>query len=184
MKIGELAAFLYSPQTGATLKPRQIENLVRMPDGMPRTKVGRTWDYGPDAVTWYYTKGPGAPVQPVGVEAARARKENAQAEMAEYQLAQLQGQMITVEDAQVERNRSYDSIRAKLLNFPGWMAPRLAGRKMGEVQQALEDGVNEILTVLSTEDDADTALEPGRPKKRPPKARKRKKKAAGPKATP
>ena len=172
MKIKELVAFL-------PVKTRQIENLVN--DGLPRAKVGRCWDYGPDAVIWYYTDGPGRPAQPVGVEAARARKENAQAEMAEYQLAQIQGKMLSIDFHQEEKNRVYDRIRAKLLNFPGWMAPRVAGRKMGEVQKALEDGVNEILEVLSMGDDADTNA-PKRTRKRKAKGRGGRKKTPSPAA--
>ena len=47
MQKGELAQLL-------GLKPRQIDNLVA--EGMPRTKEGRAFDYGADAVAFYYQR--------------------------------------------------------------------------------------------------------------------------------
>ena len=176
MKIKELADLL-------GLKVRRVNDFVV--EGIPRTKAGRTWDYGPDAVVWYFVRKLERleSERPPTLDAARARKEIAQAKMAEYQLAQVEGQMLTIDFHQEEKNRVYDRIRAKLLNFPGWMAPRVAGRKMGEAQKALEDGVNEILEVLSMGDDADATDDaPKRTRKRKAKGRGGRKKAPSPAA--
>lgn len=165
------------------LTTRQIANLVV--DRMPRVKKGRSWDYGLDAVVWYFTRKLERleAERPVGLEAERTALVRAQRMKAEYELAQIQGTMLSIDFHQEEKNRVYGRIRAKLLNFPGWMAPRVAGRKVGEAQRALEDGVNEILEVLSTGDDADTSSDaPKRTRKRVAKGRGRGKKVPSPKA--
>src|SRR3990167_694399 len=120
------------------LKPRQVDNLVV--DGIPRAKIGREWEYGPEAVAWYFRRKLEAlEDRAPSLDDARARKEMALAEIAEYQLAQTRGQMVDQATRMRELTRILDRVRAVLLNVPGRDAPGLIGlRSYGEARTALE----------------------------------------------
>lgn len=160
-----------------------IDKLVR--DGMPREKVGRHYDYGAPAVLWYFTEGPGARSvdpssngnQKVPLDEARARRELAQAELAEYELAQKRAGVLTV-DVHLSLFLDYlNRIRARLLAFPGKWAPRMVNlRSVGQAQARAEQIVDDALLEL-TQIAQDLELDgdydaPERPKKRPARRRK------------
>lgn len=136
------------------LKPRQIDNLVV--EGIPRRKAGRSYDYGADAVAWYFRRKLEAleSARPPSLDEARARKETAQAELAEYQLDEVRGQMIKKADSVAQVSRVYDLLRAKLLNVPGRYATQLVGlRSYAEARTALEKIVDDILSSFAEEAD-------------------------------
>lgn len=143
MKKKELADIL-----GVT--PRQVDNLVV--DGLPRTKAGREWRYGPEAVAWYFRRKLEAveAQRPPSLDEARARKENALAEIAEYQLAETRGRMVDQATRLRELARILDRVRAVLLNVPGRDAPDLIGlRSYGEARAALERVIDRVLQALT-----------------------------------
>lgn len=132
------------------LKPRQIDNLVL--DGLPRTKRGREWDYGIEAVVWYFTRKIERLEQTrlPSLEEARARKEIAQAELAEYQLAEVRGDMVPQVARERELNLVFDTIRARCQNIPGKYPPRFVNlRSFGEARLALESLASDVLADLS-----------------------------------
>ena len=137
------------------LKPRQIDNLVL--DGLPRIKRGRSFDYGIEAVVWYFrrreerekTTRPDLKESQERFEAARARK-------MEIELELLQGESVKAVAAREELGRVLDRLRARLLNVPATAAPRMVGCKT--VRQAtaqLEEGMREALAVLQATADED-----------------------------
>jgi phage terminase Nu1 subunit (DNA packaging protein) len=157
------------------LKPRQIDNLVI--EGLPRVKDGRAIVYGVEAVAWYFRRKLEAAVERApSLDDARARKENALAELAEYQLDQVRAQMVDQETRVRELARILDRIRAVLLNVPGRDAPGLIGlRSYGEARVALEkiiDRVLQALTQSADEIEGEDGEEPeAKPARKPRKPR-------------
>ncbi len=171
--------------------PRQIDNYVV--DGIPWKKIGRCWDYGVAAVAWHYQRKLDAIEQkrPPSLDEARARKEIAQAELAEYQLAEIRGQMVSEKVRARERNVLLDLLRARILNIPGKWATVFVGlRSFGAARTVLERLVDELLAALShgVADDLDdldvpemkpdAGNAPKRRKKVAKRNRRRRKKAA------
>ena len=151
------------------LKPRQIDNLVL--DGLPRTKRGRSYDYEIEAVVWYFrrreerekTTRPDLKESQERFEAARARK-------MEIELELLQGESVKAVAAREELGRVLDRLRARLMNVPATVAPRMVGCKT--VRQAtaqLEEGMREALAVLQATVDEDNDDNSGHNGRRPPK---------------
>jgi phage terminase Nu1 subunit (DNA packaging protein) len=156
------------------LKPRQVDNLVV--EGMPRKKVGRSWVYGQDAEAWYWRR----KVEAAGsakkgqLDAARMRRELAQAELAEIDVATRRGELIPLDDAKREVGRIAELVTAKLRAAGGRFAHRWqAARSHQEAQGVIDEIMREILTDLRS-----TLLEPhrngdgrrrARPRKRPPR---------------
>ncbi len=132
------------------LSIRQIENLVV--DGMPHAKRGRRLLFEAAAIVWYFRR----KLQefeartPPSVEEARARRELAQAELAEYELAEKRRQMLSIEDHDRILGRLQDRLRAKHLNLPGKWAPQIVGlRSIPEGQARLEEMMHECLLELT-----------------------------------
>ncbi len=94
-------------------------------------------------------------------------------QLAEYELAQRRGEMITADDAEAEVNRVVDLLRAKILNMPGEAAPRIQNlRSNSQARGKLEDIVYELLETLrrtadeiELEDDSPAAEDPPTPKR-------------------
>ena len=168
------------------LSHRHIDNLVL--DGMPREKSGRSWEYGAEAVAWYYQRRVAALEERASgptLAEARVRKELAQAERIELELAALRGDLISGADHQAELNRTYDWLRATLQAFPGRWAPHCVGlRRVVDAQRVIEDGIGEVLGVLSAggpheeEGDADPDT-PERARARTPRRRRGARTATG-----
>ena len=146
------------------LKPRQIENLVR--DGLPRTKCGRSHDYGIEAVVWYFRRReerdnaarPGLKESQERFEAARARK-------MEIELELLQEETVKARTSREEVARVLDRLRAAHLNVPAVVAPRLMGCKtLRQMTAQLTEGMREGLQLLQA-----TADDNGHNGRRPPK---------------
>lgn len=94
---------------------------------------------------------------------ARARKETAVAQLREYELAEKQARVVTLEYMEQQVAAILRQLRARILNIPGKWAPAMVGlRSVGEAQPRLEQLSHELIVDLSevgdiTElDDVDT----------------------------
>ncbi len=133
---------------------RQIANLRE--EQMPCVKVGREYYYPYAAITWYHARKYEAleGQRPPALEEARARRELAQAQLAEIELAKARGELVTHDIFESELGLILDGLRARLLNLPGRMAPRLLGaRTVPEMELRLEEAVHEAMIDLTREAD-------------------------------
>jgi hypothetical protein len=81
---------------------------------------------------------------------SRRRKLAAEAEMAEMELAQMRGDVVTVADSVRETNMTLDRLRAKLVNLPGKWAPTMVGcRTIADATAKLDDAIGELMAELS-----------------------------------
>jgi len=82
---------------------------------------------------------------------ARARKEEALAGLRELELAQLQGELITVAEFEELLSELFGTLRSRLLALPGLIAPRLASKKLelGQVVQVVDDELHGFLSELA-----------------------------------
>lgn len=80
--------------------------------------------------------------------AAKLRRAEADARLAELQVEREEKTLIPVEYLEQQLTTIAGRVRARLLNFPGRYCGQLAGLKVMEVQQLLEDGVSEVLRSL------------------------------------
>ena len=164
------------------LKPRQIDNLVL--DGLPRTKRGRSNDYGIEAVVWYFRRReerekatrPDLKESQERFEAARARK-------MEIELELLQEETVKARVSKEEVARVLDRLRAAYLNVPAVIAPRLMGCKtLRQMTAQLTEGMREGLQLLQATADDNTGHNGRRPPKK--KAAKRAVRRGSRKASP
>jgi hypothetical protein len=150
------------------LKPRQIDNLVI--EGMPRTKRGRAYVYGEQAVAWYYQRKEQASEQRPDVLSSQARREAAKADLAELDLAEKRGQLVRIADVCKDYGAMLERLRGKLLNAPGKYAPRIVGiRTLAQARAVLEDLVRELMVELHS----DYVKDDSRPSPRRRKPRRR-----------
>jgi phage terminase Nu1 subunit (DNA packaging protein) len=91
------------------------------------------------------------PKPPAGYEASRARREAAEAHMAEMREAELAGQLIRVEAVRAVWAARLTSTRDALLQIPPRLAPVLAAEtNLATVTQLLDDELRQALEQLST----------------------------------
>ena len=84
---------------------------------------------------------------------ARTRKVNAEAEIAELELAKIKGVLVVAEDVVKAWEDVLGAFKGKLLSVPSKAAPILAAElEAGMCQKVLEDLVAEVLTELSNYD--------------------------------
>ena len=84
---------------------------------------------------------------------ARTRKVNAEAEIAELELAKLKGVLVVAEDVTSAWEDVLGAFKGKLLSIPSKAAPVVASElEAGGCQKVLEDLINEALTELSNYD--------------------------------
>jgi len=133
------------------LKPRQIDNLVA--EGMPRKKDGRSWVYTAESEAWYWKRKVDAVARATKsqLDGARTRREIAQAERAEFELAQLRREWIPFAEAKKVARGIAELVTARLRAAPGRYAYLWqASRTPQDAQQALEGIVREIITDLKS----------------------------------
>lgn len=83
-------------------------------------------------------------------EDARARKTQAESEIAEIELAKARGEVVEIADVAQEVGRVFDGLRATLLSVPGKWAPRVLGLPdMAAASSTLAQMTNEILEAMS-----------------------------------
>lgn len=140
----------------ATILPlttRQIRNLEK--EGMPHRAEGRHKLYPlPDAVEWYarYREGLArAELESTDYEEAKARREAARARMAEMEVAEREGELLTREDVErIYGDQMLDMVRASLQNAPGrWGAQIVGLESPREGEAAIKEIVAETLEHLS-----------------------------------
>lgn len=137
------------------LTTRQIRNLEG--EGMPHRAEGNRKLYPlPGAVQWYYQREI-ARAMPTDFEEAKARKMAAEAALAELELAQAEGRIVTVDDMEKMLSSPLYRLRAKMLSLPSKWAPSLVGcRTVAEAQTRLEAAVEEAMLALAeTGEEAD-----------------------------
>lgn len=84
---------------------------------------------------------------------ARTRKVNAEAEIAELELAKLKGVLVVADDVTGAWEDVLGAFKGKLLSIPSKAAPVVASElEPGGCQKVLEDLINEALTELSNYD--------------------------------
>ncbi len=84
---------------------------------------------------------------------ARTRKINAEAEIAELELAKVRGQLVVADDVVNAWMDTLGNLKAKLTNIPAKAAPIVASEsEAGIVQSMLSDLINEALEELANYD--------------------------------
>lgn len=127
-------------QTG--LSRQTLNEWARKP-GCPRKRVGATWRYPwPAWNEWRFEEGRRQvreSAKPVDAHEAKQRKMLAEAQLAELDLAERQGQLVTLEDYRKSIGLLLDPVRATMLAVPAKWAPLLVGHMtVGDAQAALE----------------------------------------------
>lgn len=152
------------------LSTRQVRNL-RDDHGLPQiVRNGKPFYRWPDALHWYIQfkiQEAERRREPPSYEVARTREMLARAEMAELELAQRRGQLVTVEYAASQLERSLSVLRAQLLNLPGILAPRVQGMTdIARIHEIVQEAIDDIMRELqgagddeSLDDEDDEALE-------------------------
>lgn len=99
---------------------------------------------------------------------ARTRKVNAEAEIAEMELAKVRNQLVIVEDVVKAWTDTLANLKAKLTNVPSKAAPIVASESdAGVIQVMLADLMNEALEELSNYDPKISAARTSKPKGSP-----------------
>lgn len=84
---------------------------------------------------------------------ARTRKLNAEAEIAELELAKVRNQLVLVEDVVKAWTDTLSNLKSKMTSIPSKAAPIVASEtEIGIVQEILTDSINEALEELSNYD--------------------------------
>lgn len=146
----------------------EVEDCPTVERGDKRT--GKTWVFDvADVVRWLCNRAAESAAATAAVngipdyETARARHEFAKAQMAEIELAELQGDVIRISDAAERIMQDYADIRTTLLQIPGSVAPHLVNRSAPEIQVELQKHVDRVLTSLQYEAALDRTIDGDRP---------------------
>jgi phage terminase Nu1 subunit (DNA packaging protein) len=134
--------------------PRQVRNLEDA--GLPSEPGPRGKVYPRRACRdWYLAFKEEAAIRrvrqesPTSLEDERVRLVAAQASLAELDLEQRRGGLVTVEDHIRHTERTLLVLRARLLNLPGMLAPRVVGlRSLREADAVLRGEMDAIFTEL------------------------------------
>lgn len=111
--------------------------------GMPRTI--------PKARAWYTAKKTARELERSStLDEARRRKTEAEAKLAEFEVAKAEGELVTVSEAASQVEQLLDRLRARILAVPGKYAPQLLGKRtMAEAVGALETITAELMADLA-----------------------------------
>lgn len=133
------------------VRTRQVDNHVA--NGMPVKRAdGRTWFRWADVLPWYIDlkvassrgRRPGE-----GGEDAKARREMAQARLAEIELAKAERTLVPVTEVVRQWGDMTQRIAGKLANVPSKFAARCVGLDtVGSAMKVLDEAVQEILGEL------------------------------------
>lgn len=142
------------------ISEKQLERYCQA--GMPHRKKGRVvYIAMPEGRVWYHRhleeKG-AAKNKPTGRSGAIDRRTEAEAALAEIELAKARNSTMTIEDYERVVGDAFGRVRARLTNLP----PRLAGVVIGaktlqEAQARIEPLVREAMEELRNADDVPTA---------------------------
>ncbi|MDX6481730.1 MAG: hypothetical protein QOG85_2240, partial [Gaiellaceae bacterium] len=119
--------------------------------GAPGTKNGAGWQFEIAAVErWKALRLEKNPNEPGLLSEARRRKAIADAELAEYELAEKRRLVVPIDEAVDVLTREFSHAREKLLAMPPRIAPLIVGLKsVAEARVLLDQAVTEILNELS-----------------------------------
>jgi hypothetical protein len=119
-------------------------------DGCPKlVRSGRTMLKWPDFPRWRDArlKREG---KPATLDASRARRAAAQAELSEIEVAKARGEVLTIADLERIVAKDYGMVKAGLLSLPGRLAPEILGlRSILDAQAVVDRRVREIMAELS-----------------------------------
>lgn len=135
------------------MTPQALGRWAGRPGAPVELVKGKPWCLWPDFPKWRDAE-MAAQVRkesaPGDFEEARTRKMAAEAELAEMELAQARGDLVTVADATERTARILERVRARFVAFPGKLAPRLVGVDTAmEARGVLEAAVGEVLSELA-----------------------------------
>jgi len=121
--------------------------------GCPTVQVGKVRKYPwPDFPKWYRERLQDEG-KPKSIDEAERRKATADAELAELKLATARGQTALIAEMEKAVNADYAKVRAKLVAFPGRVAPLLLGLKTAaEAKIKLTTYVNEVIEEIRERD--------------------------------
>lgn len=125
-------------------------------EGLPvaiRGKQGRASQYKlEDVQAWLASKNKQSPEATEDMTAARLRKLQAEASLAELELQKERGELIEIAEVAKQLADAFARVRAKLLTIPTKTSGLVyASDSQREVQKLLDDAVREVLEELSTE---------------------------------
>lgn len=155
--------------------PSRLRQLVKL--GFPRTAPG---SYPLAAcVRWYVNFWRRKADSSSAIEEGRARKIAAEAALAEIELEQKRGAVVSVDIVAATVSEEYANVRARILSLPTKTAPLVATQsRTNECRATLDDAVREILAELSSDDAIATGKRSRKPKCAPGAGAKKRPKAA------
>lgn len=112
--------------------------------GMPQTSLA-------DAEAWYL-ENVNRRIRPEAIpdyQESRARREAAEAELAELKAAQLRRELVPVADVERQWSGEAGRVREAFLQLADRLAPVLEMRPIGFIRQTLDAEVRQVLTGLS-----------------------------------
>lgn len=129
----------------------EMSNLLQQ--GLPaidRGRPGVSGTYDPIAVQEWYESHKGKKVKTADMQESRARKEAAQARMAELELEELEGKVVRIEEVAAQVETEYIRVRSKLLSLPTKASGLVLGMStQADIQDVLDTLVREVLDELA-----------------------------------
>ena len=135
------------------LSERRVQQLCAK-DILPKTERGR-YELEPVVKAYiHYLRDRSLGEGVVSLEDARKRKLNAEAELAEIQLAQARADVVSVEEVQSQWDSVLSSVRTRILAVPTKLAPRVSVEtELATVKDIIEDGIFEALGEIARDFD-------------------------------
>lgn len=138
------------------VSPRTVDEYTRR--GMPSVKTGgqgKVWEFDlAQCVAWIRAddrRRSGVDEAALDLDEARRRKLAAEAALAEYDLAEKRGDVVTIDSVVKQVTGDYTRLRTKLLAIPSKLAPLVAVVTTPEEARAILDGaIEEALSELAT----------------------------------
>ncbi|MFM2092861.1 MAG: Enterobacter phage Arya [Planctomycetota bacterium] len=143
------------------VSPPTVDAWIRR--GMPfrkRGDKGRAWEFDTaEVVDWLREEEArrhiGEQAETMTLDQAKQRREVANAQLAELELAERLRTVIKVDDVAATVREEYQVVRQLLLSIPGRLAQELAAEAdAAAVERALRDAIAEALEELSADDGA------------------------------
>ena len=126
--------------------PRHLQQLAR--DGIIPTAARGRWSAASVTAYCAYLQSD-ARRGPADFQAERARLTRAQADLAEANLAQRQGELLARGDVDAAVVGAFARVRARLLAIPSKAAPLVAGQTTAEAGETIRQAIHEALRELS-----------------------------------
>jgi phage terminase Nu1 subunit (DNA packaging protein) len=138
------------------LSTRQVSNLVAL--GMPQHgDRGKRWYVWRGCHQWYVSfkvEEGKREVKPSTINEAKLRRETAEAELKELELAERRGDLMTVEAGERVIAQAFARASSKLANLETAIAMRVTGLTVGERQNQARGLVDEVRAELAADEAA------------------------------